>query len=443
MRPARSVGAVALLWLALSGAASAADEEFTFDAAEFEKKPFEFGGYFELKPDRSWLNPDGAFNQLNFYHRAPRETLDHTTATLKLDGKLTRGDLSLRLRADAEARHDALASDSIRRFDEAYVSWKPDPGFTLDLGKQELKWGKGYAWNPVGFVERPKDPNDVELAREGFTVLAADFIRNFEGDGALRTVAFTPLLLPVSSQVNSDFGKPDHLNPAAKLYVLAHDTDIDFTWLGRGSRTPRFGVDFSRNLTSALEIHGEWARIRDFEQRVIGPTGGLTTERRDVTSSLLVLRYLTQKDTTYILEYYRNGTGYTENQARDFYHLVDNGLSQFQTSGSDTLLQRALAVSQGGPGGQGGYGRPNAGQRYLYLRVSQKEPFDIVYFTPSITVIANLDDGSRSVTPELLYTGITNLDLRLRFTWLTGGAGTEFGEKQNSRRVELMARVYF
>ncbi|MBI4754009.1 MAG: hypothetical protein HY778_00985 [Betaproteobacteria bacterium] len=75
--------------------------------------------------------------------------------------------------------------------------------------------------------------------------------------------------------------------------------------------------------------------------------------------------------------------------------------------------------------------------------MSQKEPFDIVYFTPSLTLIASLDDGSRSITPELLYTGITNLDLRLRFTWLTGGANTEFGEKQNSRRVEVMARVYF
>jgi len=82
-------------------------------------------------------------------------------------------------------------------------------------------------------------------------------------------------------------------------------------------------------------------------------------------------------------------------------------------------------------------------QQYLYLRLSQKEPFDIVYFTPSLTAIVNLDDKSYSLTPELLYTGVTNLDLRLRATWLNGGAGTEFGEKQNSRRLELMARFYF
>ena len=89
------------------------------------------------------------------------------------------------------------------------------------------------------------------------------------------------------------------------------------------------------------------------------------------------------------------------------------------------------------------YARANAGRDYLYLRASQKEPFDIVYFTPSLTLIANLADKSWSLTPELLYTGITNLDLRLRATWLHGDAGSEFGEKQNARRVELMARYYF
>jgi hypothetical protein len=100
------------------------------------------------------------------------------------------------------------------------------------------------------------------------------------------------------------------------------------------------------------------------------------------------------------------------------------------------LLNKARQLSQP-------YGRPNAGERYLYLRVSQKEPFDIVYFTPSVTLITNLDDGSYSVTPELLYTGITNLDLRLRATWLHGKASTEFGEKQTARKLELMARLYF
>ena len=417
---------LALAALACLLAATAWAEDFKFDAAEFDKQPFEFGGYLELKTDRSWLRRDGSFYKLN---GLARDTLDRNTATLKLNAKYTQGIASLKLSAAAEQRRDQLISERSSRFDEAYVSFKPDPGLTVDIGKQALKWGKGYAWNPVGFVERMKDPNDVELAREGYTMLAADFIRNFADDGGdLKTVAFTPVLLPVGAQTNQDFGQPNHLNVAAKLYLLYRDTDIDFTWLGQGSRGSRFGIDFSRNLSSALEIHGEWARLQDVEQRRIDAAGNVSSEVGDATSYLLGLRYLSDNDTTWIAEYYRNGSGYTESQLTDFHRVVD--------SGNPALLARARQISPA-------YGRANAGERYLYLRASQKEPFDIVYFTPSITLIGNLADRSYSLSPELLYTGVTNLDLRLRATWLKGSAGSEFGEKQNARKLELMARYYF
>ncbi|MEN6587113.1 MAG: hypothetical protein ABFE02_13830 [Sulfuricella sp.] len=425
----------ALLGLLSLQAGMLSAEDFTFDAAEFEKKPFELGGYFELKQDRFQLNRDAAFYKLGFYNLDQRETLDRTTGTLELAGKYTRGIATFNFRGHADAAHDNVESGHESRVYEAYASFKPDPGFTLDVGKKTLRWGKGYAWSPVGFVERPKDPNDPELSREGYTVAAADFIRNF--DGPLQAVAFTPLLLPVSSDVNGDFGKQGYVNFAAKLYFLYRDTDIDLLYQARGSRTPRVGVDFSRNLTSNLEIHGEWARIEDFEQKVTSAAGNVTTQQGSVTSSLLGLRYLSENDTTTIIEYYRNGTGYTQAQADDFYHLVDNGVAQFQSTASDALLQRALSLSQGS------YGRPNAMRRYLYARISQKEPFDILYFTPSVTAIVNLDDRSFSLTPELLYTGITNLELRFRLYALNGGSQTEFGEKQNLRRVELMARYYF
>lgn len=411
----------ALCTCLIAGMAQA--EEFSFDSSAFEKKPFEFGGYLELKADRAWLNPSGSFYKLNGLDRG---TLDRNTATLKLNAKFTQGIASLNLRGAAEARRDDLARERNERFDEAYVSLKPDPGFTLDIGKIALKWGKGYAWNPVGFVERPKDPNDVELAREGFTMVTADFIRNFDGD--LKTVAFTPVLIPVGSGHNSDFGQPNHINAAAKLYLFYKDTDIDFTWLGSGSRTARFGVDFSRNLTSNFEIHGEWARIRDFELRSIDAAGNVSATTRDVTSALVGLRYLTENDTTWIAEFFRNGTGYTESQLADFLSLAD--------STNPALFSKARQISPS-------YARANAGRDYLYLRASQKEPFDIVYFTPSLTLIANLADKSWSLTPELLYTGITNLDLRLRASWLHGDAYSEFGEKQNKRRLELLARFYF
>ena len=80
---------------------------------------------------------------------------------------------------------------------------------------------------------------------------------------------------------------------------------------------------------------------------------------------------------------------------------------------------------------------------YLYLRISQKEPFDILYFTPSVTGIYNVNDKSFSVAPELLYSGITNLELRLKTAFIRGERGTEYGEKQNDYKVELRVMYHF
>jgi hypothetical protein len=426
--------ALAAAVLPLAAVLAHAAEEFTFDAAEFQRKPVEIGGYVEFKQQHYTLNQDGAIYLLNFYQE-PRETLDQTTLTLKPYGKFRQGDASLVFRAHLEADWETRGSDQTARFDELYGSYKPNPGFTLDAGKVSLKWGKGYAWNPVAFVERVKDPNDPELAREGFGMALADVIRNF--DGPLRTVAFTPVVVPASENINSDFGTGDHINVAAKLYLLYYDTDIDFAFLSNGSRSRRYGFDFSRNLATNLEIHGEWAHIEDTQRSVATASGSTTVVRDDAQSYLLGLRYLSARDTTTILEYYRNGPGLTETEMQNFVQFVDNAYAQYLATGDDTLLRRARSVAPGG------YGRPNPGRDYVYLRVTQKEPFDILYFTPALTVIANANDWSTSITPELLYTGYNNVELRLRAFFLNGGAGTEFGERQISKRIEFQARLYF
>jgi len=424
--------AAAILVAALMATGGAeAGESYTFDAAQFEKMPFEFGGYVELKADHFGLNRAATLYGLNFAGQSGRETLDRTTSTLKLTGKARAGDWLLTAKTHTEFVHDQLAHASESRFDELAATWKPAPGFTLDAGKTVLKWGKGYAWNPVGFVERVKDPNDPELAREGFTVLAADFVRSMQGP--LTTVAFTPVILPASASVNDDYGRTGHINVAAKLYLLYHDTDIDFYVLGNGSRSRRYGMDFSRNLSTNLEVHGEWARITAQEFQVADAAGIVSRRTEPVNSWLLGLRYLTERETTYIAELYRNGTGFSETEYRNFVTLAQRALAAGTQS---TLFGRAQTLAQS-------YGRQNPLRDYFYLRVSQKEPFDILYFTPSLTVIVNLDDGSRSISPELLYTGRNNVELRARAVFLSGGRETDFGEKQNRRRVEVLARFFF
>jgi len=413
-------------------AAGAHADEYSFDVSQFEKKPFELNGYAELKGEDFALNRDAALYKLNYYGQPQRESLTRATETLELAGKLRHDIATFDFRTHSDFQQDQLGSDQNNKFYEAALSLRPRSDLTLEAGKRALSWGKGYAFNPIGFVQRPKDPNDPQLAREGYVMADGDFIWN--PGSALQTVALTPVLLPVTSDVNSDFGASGHPNPALKLYALYRDTDIDFAWQGKGSRPARFGMDFARNLKSNFEIHGEWARILQFAKPVTDANGSVTTEVSNATSYLLGLRYLTEGNTTYIAELYHNGTGYSDVEADQFYQLVESAFAQPQPN---PLLAKALAL------GQGSYGRPFAGENYLYFRAQQQDALGIVYFQPAVFAMLNLDDRSFQVTPELQYTGFNNFELRLRLYLLHGASSTDFGEKPNDRKLEFYVRYYF
>ena len=55
----------------------------------------------------------------------------------------------------------------------------------------------------------------------------------------------------------------------------------------------------------------------------------------------------------------------------------------------------------------------------------------------------NVNDKSFSLSPEFSYTWITNLELRLKASFIIGKRLSEYGEKQNDYRTELRARYYF
>jgi hypothetical protein len=410
-------------------------QEYTFDLSEIEKKSYHLGGYAEIRPALLGLDRDASLYKLRFYNKDEGSTIEQYDMTLQLDGSYEKGIARVFGRTNSNLNYSYQGWSGETNLFEGFLSLQPSSSLTVDVGKKTMKWGKGYAWNPVAFVDRPKDPDDPTLALEGFYVATLDYIKSF--DGPLKTFSFTPAIVPVYGDMNKEVGQVRHLNVAARFYFLFLDTDIDFMFLSGGSRTPRYGFDFSRNITSNLEIHGELAWVKDFQKSLIDRAGRIFQTRSDIWSYLLGIRYLTARETTYIFEYYRNGAGFTVAEMEDFFSFVDKGYDAFLVTGNDALLSRALVL------GQGRYAAINPMKSYLYLRASQKEPFDILYFTPALTWIFNVDDQSFSLSPELVYTGITNLELRLKGVVLGGGHFTDFGEKQNDYRIELRARYYF
>jgi hypothetical protein len=410
-------------------------EEYTFDISEIEKKPFHLGGYAEFKPVLFWLDREASLYKLRFYNRDEGSKVEEYNAELQLEGSIEKGISRLYIMTNTQYRKSYLGDSQKTILYEGYLSLKPSVSLTIDLGKKTLQWGKGYAWNPAAFIDKSKDPDDPELSREGFIVASADYIKSFKGP--LKTFSFTPVVIPVYEHVNDSFGEVNNLNFAVKLYLLFYDTDIDFIFLTGGSKTSRYGMDFSRNITTNFEIHGEFSFINDFEINFINSDGAKFEKEYDAKSYLIGIRYLTERETTYIVEYYRNGTGFTENEMKDYFEFINKGYNSYVSTGNDALLKTALNVTEGN------YGRINPMRNYLYARISQKEPFDILYFTPSVTGILNIDDRSFSLSPELLYTGITNLELRFKTAFIAGERKSEYGEKQNDCRAELRIRYYF
>jgi hypothetical protein len=82
-------------------------------------------------------------------------------------------------------------------------------------------------------------------------------------------------------------------------------------------------------------------------------------------------------------------------------------------------------------------------QDYAYVKITQKEPFDILYFNPSLIMLVNLDDYSSNIGLELLYTPVANLDLKVKFSVNQGDKKTEFGEKAGSGSLYVEAKYYF
>lgn len=412
-----------------------AQDDYSFDIAETEKKPYTLGGYLELLPKIFALDHDAALYKLNFYNRSERDYLDEYNVALSVNGGYSKGISEVYIRSNITKTESDINPKTDVDIDEGYLTINPSPTVNIDIGKKALKWGKGYAWNPVAFVGRSKNSDDPDLALEGYILASADYIKTFSGP--LQSISVTPVVIPVYEHVNGEFGEQSNINYGGKVYFLFYDTDIDFMFLRGKSKPARFGADFSRNLTSNFEVHGELAYIDNITRKTIDRSGNKTESIYDAQSYLLGIRYLTASDTTIIGEYYRNGTGYTRGEMEGFFGLVDDGYTAYLSTGNETLLGKATTMAQVG------YGRPNPMRDYLYLRISQKEPFDILYLIPSITSIYNINDGSLSLSPEIIYTGITNMELRIKAAFLEGGDNSEFGEKQNDYRIELKARYYF
>jgi hypothetical protein len=390
-----------------------------------------FGGYVELQAIHYRLRSDGAAYQAAGPALAPRTTLDRAVGTLKLTGSASAGEWRLSGRAHLGFDRDQVDHEAERRFDELFTTWAPSPAITVDAGKKALRWGQGHVWNPASFVERPKDPTDPRVLREGYTMLATRLAHALDPSTEL---TFTPVLIPVTRAINDDFGVQDKLNLAGRAEITRGATEGSFQFLAGGSRSARWGFTFAHAFTSSLDLYGEWARISAQSFRYASPAGAIVNRREAVTSFVAGAQYRVPGMPTVVVELYHNGTGFSPSEFRDFAALADAAAG----AGPDSIEMRRAQSLQAG-----GFGRGQPMRNYLYVRLGSTTSVGPVGLLPSIRTTINLDDASYSITPELLYNPRGGWGWRARLNFVGGGAGSEYGEKRYSTRAELRLHLHF
>jgi len=406
-------------------------QDYSFDFEEFEKKSYEYVGTFQLQSDISDLNNSSGLYRLSFLNKEDKEFLDSYFASLQLRGsyEISNFKFSLDLKDKLSYTSNDDFENNFSTY-EAFLNTTLSTNFDFQVGKKSVKWGKGYIWNPVSFVGRQKDINDVDAGLEGFWMFKLSYVKSLSG--ILQNFSISPVIIPVTKELNEDFQPEESFNFILNSYFLIYDTDLDFYLFMKDDTFKKFGTDFSRNILPNWEIHAEYVFEKEVVKNSFNSDFIVESITEDSHDYLFGTRILLETNTTVILEYLHNDSGLDEKQMSNFFDAVDSALSE-----NPALLPiiKNYQIEN--------FNSQYLMRDYIYTKLSHPEPFDILYFTPSIFVLYNLNDNSRMIGGEFNYSRFENLNLKLKYNSMFGEENSEFGEKISSNKISFLMEFVF
>jgi hypothetical protein len=341
-----------------------------------ETKSYEYSAYIKAQQKHQVLNESSPS-----YALKNKNSMDSYFGELFFNYKYFLDKYTFNL--DFSVNHENIDKVEQNSFtsNQAFVTYKYNENHQLTVGKKTPKWGKGYFFNPAAFIDRKKDPNDPEASREGYAQLNYKYNKVFQND--LQNLSVDLVYIKTTKGLNEDIYDDSSNILALKTYMLYKDIDIDIIYAYSDEQENRLGVDFSTNLETNFEIHGEYGRADD-----------------GYYSYLLGLKYLTESELTILSEYFYQ----SETQARN---------SSFWDN------------------------------RYFMNSFNQKEPFGLLYFNVYFKNMLNLDDDSYQNKIGVVYSGIKNLEIDLSFSKNSGKSSSEFGGKLVDKFSWLVLKYSF
>ncbi|MCK4667204.1 hypothetical protein KAU33_10670 [Candidatus Dependentiae bacterium] len=430
-----------VLFFALSSIVFSFAGDYDFDVSEFEKKPFEINTELKINPILIGLNTDSIFYQLQ---KKSGDSDFYSRWRFELYSSFKKGDNTLFFSGQSIIDIHEPETEETNKVYEYYLESRVSANWSFIIGKKSVKWGKGYVFNPVSFAGRQKDVNDVDASLEGYGLTSVQYIKSLKGP--LSNYSVQIIALPGFTgnesewdNMNSDFPTDAGWNFIGKLYLLYRDVDIDFYILYNELQQNKYGFDMALNLTTNFEVHGEVSYEENFERYKLfneseGAGNEIQFEKFQVKKYLAGVRYLTVPGTTFILEYIYNEEGLSLDETKQYFEWVRNDTWPIMYDSSYIFPMEFYKEY---------FTHQFSMQNYLYLKASHPEPFDILYFTPGIFSIYNLDDNSFQATLDLSYSRFDDFLVSLKYSRMFGDENTEFGEKIITEKLEFNFTLTF
>jgi len=260
------------------------DIDISLDLDDVDK-PYSYKGYF--KPEFYYIDDRGKYTRVK--------------GELNFEGDYKKDKWYFKGNWSGYYTHDKYDTSKYGVINELYVKYG-DVNKNISVGKELLKWGKGYAYNAVSFFTRPKNPLHPEDLKQGYEVVHFKTIDT--SNSTVKNYSLDLIYMPSSNTFNSDLQKSQ--NWGVKLYMLYNDIDIDFMFEKSNFYPDKYGADFSFNVLTELESHGEYALDEDGKN-----------------SYLLGCKYASEYDFTLTAEWYKdwneNKFIYSKISKKDFY----------------------------------------------------------------------------------------------------------------------------
>jgi len=316
---------------------------------------------------------------------------------------------------------------------ELFFKFSPTSALDFTSGRAILKWGTGYAYNPTGVIEprrHPSDPSDRLRQFRGLDLAQADF---YFRASSLTLVYLNTLQTGGKWQLANDH------RLAMRLSTLFHGFDVSLIGFWEKSRRGKIGLNFTKVLGAALEVHGEFLGQRGSEapQHLIitanapdtlfrfPPFAPLHEHKRRLFGKYLAgLQYTFGGKTNLAVEYFHNDEGLSGGDWQrflDYLVFANRQLSNPKWLGPQGHLAAANLLWSTGV-----FSTTGSTRDYLFVRF-YSSGLASTRISGELSALKNLHEASAVVIPTLsVYLG-HEISAYLRWSGFFGKRESEFG----------------